>query len=310
MEEYIIESNYRLKINIIKKSNQKEYINIYLENSSTNEKYNSNFDFDFLKNKSFFSCLDLQTIYSTLKIQLKNQKVKIDSGTSGANKIKLNIILNKENEPLILFIPKYIENEQIDMDEILKLKTLCANSEKTNNDNNQDLRGFTSEIIKNKEEADMLMNWINEQGGNLKIEKRLYKPKKETNSWSDFHEACDSKGPTLILCEELFGKRFGGFASVPWDLRGTEYYDGNAFVFSLDKKKKYSNKNNRIYCGKNHGPHFHGPSLGLIWDNPNGEFINGEHFSKHHDTYYNIPNNELTGGDKFILKNMEVYLLK
>lgn len=58
------------------------------------------------------------------------------------------------------------------------------------------------------------------------------------------------------------------------------------------------------------GPHFHGPSLGLIWDNSLGEFINGEHFSKYHDTYYNIPNNELTGGDKFILKNMEVYLLK
>lgn len=47
MEEFEIEQNYSIKINIIKKSNQKEYINIYLENTSTNEKYNSNFDLIF-----------------------------------------------------------------------------------------------------------------------------------------------------------------------------------------------------------------------------------------------------------------------
>jgi hypothetical protein len=49
--------------------------------------------------------------------------------------------------------------------------------------------------------------------------------------------------------------------------------------------------------------------LGLIW-NSDGEFIGGEHFSMYNDTYYNVPSNELSGADKFILKKMEVYLLK
>jgi hypothetical protein len=91
--------------------------------------------------------------------------------------------------------------------------------------------------------------------------------------------------------------------------KNKEYHDGRAFLFSLDKKKKYSNNNNRIYCGEKHGPHFHGPSLGLIW-NSDCEFIGGEHFSMYNDTYYNVPSNELSGADKFILKKMEVYLLK
>ena len=66
------------------------------------------------------------------------------------------------------------------MDELLKYKTLCANLEYNNNfstnANDDNLRGFTNEIIKNKKEADLLLNWINERGTNLKIVKRLYKP--------------------------------------------------------------------------------------------------------------------------------------
>jgi hypothetical protein len=183
----------------------------------------------------------LQTIYLTLKIQLKNKKVKIDS-EENLNEIKLKIILNKEDEPLILFIPKYNENEKIDMDEMLRLRTINLNLEKNNKNNDlslntQDLRGFTSEIIKNGEEADMLLNWINEKGTNLKIEKILYKPEKDKNSWRDFHEACDGKGSTIILYEEKFGKRFGGFTSVPWDLKNKEYYMEEHFYLVLIKRK-------------------------------------------------------------------------
>ena len=52
--EFTIGENYELKIGIVKRSEQKEYINIFIKNKTTNEEYNSNFDFDFLKKKSFF----------------------------------------------------------------------------------------------------------------------------------------------------------------------------------------------------------------------------------------------------------------
>ena len=64
----------------------------------------------------------------------------------------------------------------------------------------------------------MLLNWINEKGTNLRIEKILYKQEKDKNSWRDFHDACDGKRSTIILCEEKFVKRFGGFISISWDL--------------------------------------------------------------------------------------------
>ena len=62
------------------------------------------------------------------------------------------------------------------------------------------------------------MNWINEKGINLRIGKILYKPEKDKNSWRDFNEAYDGKGSIIILCEEKFIKRFGGFISISWDL--------------------------------------------------------------------------------------------
>jgi hypothetical protein len=91
----------------------------------------------------------------TLKLQLKNKKVKVINEANDINQIKLVISLNKENSPLTLIIPKFIENEQIDQDEILRLKTITVNLGFYNNNNNvnksNDLRGFTNEIIKKRE---------------------------------------------------------------------------------------------------------------------------------------------------------------
>ena len=54
VHEFTIGENYKLKIARVETSEQKEYINIFIKNKTTNEEYNSNFDFDFLKKKSFF----------------------------------------------------------------------------------------------------------------------------------------------------------------------------------------------------------------------------------------------------------------
>ena len=77
----------------------------------------------------------------------------------------------------------------------------------------------------------------------------------------------------------------------------------------MDNNKKYSQGiDKQISCANNHGPHFNGPSLGLIW-NEDGTFI-GENQSSHFTLskdHYKVPVNELSGADKFTLKTMEVY---
>ena len=314
-EEFTIGENYKLKMDIIKTSDHREYLNIFIKNTSTNEEYNSNFDSDFLKSKAFFQCLNLQIILSILKEQLKNSKANINKNS---NEIKLNIALNKNDEELELIIPQYKSNEQIDKEEFLKLKTLCSNllfkinryfasDEELNNI--EENAGFTKKIIKDFDEINLILNGINKKP-NMKLKvKLLYTPTLEENSWRDFHKYCDEKGPTITLCESVTGRRFGGYTSVSWDLKKAEYRDNNAFLFSLDNKKIYNKGNDKaIYCGNNHGIHFHGPGLGLIW-NEDGKFI-GENQSSHYTkstSNYNVPTNELSGADKFSLKEMEVY---
>ena len=95
-------------------------------------------------------------------------------------------------------------------------------------------------------------------------------------------------------------------------MKNREYNDSFAFLFSLEKNKVYKNgKNKKIFCGKNHGPYFFDAGLALIW-NEDGKFIGPEqssHFS-FSNNYFDVPQNELTGADKFSLEKMEVYLVE
>ena len=61
---------------------------------------------------------------------------------------------------------------------------------------------------------------------------------------------------------------------------------------------------------KNYSPHFYGPTFGLI-QGINGEFIgpNQSFYATHSTNYFDVPKNELSGGDTYILKIIEVYQL-
>ena len=49
----------------------------------------------------------------------------------------------------------------------------------------------------------------------------------------NFHTLCDNKGPTLTVVESEFGKRFGGYTSVPWTSEQGWHPDLESFTFSL-----------------------------------------------------------------------------
>ena len=106
----------------------------------------------------------------------------------------------------------------------------------------ENFMGFTNNIIKNKNEINTIFNWI-DKPPNKKIKQveLLYVLTLDKNSWKDFHNACDGKGATIVLCEEeIKGKRFGGYTTVSWDLSNKGYKDSGAFLFSLDTNKKYT----------------------------------------------------------------------
>ena len=110
---FTIGEKYKLKIQIIPTSEQKEYLNIFIKDTSSSEEYNSNFDFDYLQDKSFFKCLNLQIIFSIIQEQLKQKKVQINKCPK-RGELKLSVTLNKKDEILELIIPKYNKSEIID----------------------------------------------------------------------------------------------------------------------------------------------------------------------------------------------------
>ena len=159
------------------------------------------------------------------------------------------------------------------------------------------------------DEANTLLGWIDKKPNIILKVKLLYSPTLEENSWQDFHKYCDNKGPTIVLCEELTkGRRFGGYTSISWDLKGKIYKDNDSFLFTLDNNTKYTGRDKYIYTGPNHGIHFGYANLALIWNSELG-FIgpNQDNHTLYRTEYFDVPKGGLSGGEKFTLKNMEVY---
>jgi len=96
------------------------------------------------------------------------------------------------------------------------------------------------------------------KGQSIKGLKKLYQATIDGGDCSIFHKKCDNIPNTLTIIKSAGYRRFGGFTTVEWDTSGKFKDDKNTFLFSLDKKKIYSYKNNgkAIYCHKDFGPTF------------------------------------------------------
>lgn len=67
-----------------------------------------------------------------------------------------------------------------------------------------------------------------------------------SHGWNtgDFHRMADNKGPTLtIIRNKANGKIAGGYTAIPWATVNGYVADPNAYLFSVDRKEKYTVKN-------------------------------------------------------------------
>ena len=95
--------------------------------------------------------------------------------------------------------------------------------------------------------------------------KKLYQATVDGDGALGFHSRCDGIPNTLILIKSAGNRRFGGFTSQSWYSNDNCTYvnDPNAFLFSLDKQKIYSYKNNgKAICNYKGG----GPIFGADYD--------------------------------------------
>ena len=160
-------------------------------------------------------------------------------------------------------------------------------------------------IIHNKDEIELITRKINKVNKKITLN-LIYKATVDSDKASAFHEKCDGAKSSLVLIETDDGKRFGGFTTSSWSGDCIDKKDEDAFVFSLDKMKVYTNipDEDAIGCYPKYGPIFLGCQI-RIYDNA---FTKGGTTFEKGLNYNTEEDYELTDGNReFKVKEIEVY---
>ena len=163
-----------------------------------------------------------------------------------------------------------------------------------------------SNILKNNEEKQLVLNWIKP---NAKIKLTLlYQVSRDGDRTSTFHSKVSNKFPTVVLLKTKAGFKCGGYTSISWENISNYKKDELAFLFSLDKKKKYRLKNENlsyaIYASSNHFAFGRGYDL-VIYDQCK---TNKKNYCNFPCDYSDGEKSELTGGQyHFLVSECEVY---
>ena len=190
------------------------------------------------------------------------------------------------------------ENYQLDTDKLDENPSEGDQYEKFEN-------GILKSIIKDYKEIEIVLNKIEENFPGS-VYKLLYKGSRDGDGANDFHSRCDEAEKTLVLIEDNYGNRFGGFTTQDWGGEYLQKKDDEAFIFSLDKNKIYEviPEQNAIGCYPNFGPVFFGCQI-RIYDNYANK--GGTTFKKGLN-YKATEDFELTNGKQnFGVRDIEVY---
>ena len=143
----------------------------------------------------------------------------------------------------------------------------------------------------------------------IKIYSLLFRASINGFSSSNCHSYCDGKSNTFILVEATTGRRFGGFTDVQWEQSSSWKTGSNGFIFSLDNKEIYYNKdsNYNIYCCSSYGPYFGSGAEFQISNNCNTN-QNSENLGSSYAT--NGKQYALSDSNNFLVKDYEVFHLE
>ena len=265
-------------------------------------------------NRYFRMFESLEELIPELKNLCDEKKVTIQKN-KGSVILTLNVPLKNQNEAHLTIPQAEMEPKQVIADlcsTVNELKKKIKTMEISYIPEEKLEKNLKSkEIFLDEEEKKMVYNWIlktmkSEQGKNVQTT-LLYKMSAHGNSSSNFHNYCNSKGPTLSLIRTTKGYRFGGYTSVSWGSRGSCVGDPNAFIFSLEFKEKYISNDgeNAIYDDGSYGPSFGSGNDFRIANQCNNNYNS---ICNYPYNYYGTRARGLTGGVyQFKVSEIEVY---
>ena len=147
-----------------------------------------------------------------------------------------------------------IKNEQIDS--ILKRLNILEEKERKREEEKEKekehlmLKDIKESSICKNDEIPFFIEELkkHEKFMNKKIGFQLiFKSSKDGDRISNIHDKCDNIQSVLLLIKTKKGIRFGGYTERGFTKSGKEENDNKAFVFSLDKKTIYNNKDNPAF---------------------------------------------------------------
>ena len=187
-----------------------------------------------------------------IEIELRSKDNNLELLEKEVKELKENY--NKIKEENIL-LKKRIDDLETEVKEIKKMLNPNFNINR--------IKIGNKSVIMKENEFDLIHLAIKSRlNKEVKELKKLYQATIDGDGAINFHSRCDNIPNTLVLIKSAGNRRFGGFTSVQWSSSTSGEYkdDPNAFLFSLDKQKIYSYKNDgkAIYCYKDYGPGFGG----------------------------------------------------
>ena len=222
-------------------------------------------------------------------------------------KLTFEINLNleeKDTNSRVCNLENYISEQNkkmILMEERLKiLEEKMAKYDQTKKEEEEKNKLFTGSEILTNEAKDMLLNWLPRKPNKITL---LMNSNIDGDSTKTFMDKCNGKCPTLAVIKTTNGYVFGGYTTQMW--KEGKVKDNNAFVFSIDKKRKYNIKQpeNAIGFGKywEFGYFFNAITVTDNCTKNNGNYVGNK--------TYDIPEQyELNGGVKnFTVKSFEIY---
>ena len=282
----VIENN---QMKIKEESNDGSIINIYFINPIDDE---DNIFIPLNKKKEDQNNL-IEMLCKTIK-ELKEDKDLMKKSIQELKEDKEKSIQELKEENISL---KKMINELNE-----KVNLLINNSKKENSISNLKEESI---IITKNEDMELINSWIS-TNKNIKY-KLLYRASKDGDKASDFHRLCDNIGPTLTIGKTPGNYIFGGFTKAKWEMK-KEIPDSDAFVFSLNQKKKFDSKNkkNSISNQNDYGPIFGDGSYAI--DIKNNILSTKNHWSNPTNSYGK--NLGLTEDKYFSVVELEVFLVE
>ena len=276
---------------------------------------------------------DLNEVYYSLINEYKNRRISFTINESEIKIKILNIILSSEFEIFIPRIESLTNNSEI-YNILLEMQKRIKNLESEN-------KNLKNQVEENKSRINFLENYLkiysstpviasissnnshffkgsniinNENDINLLID---FFPKKPSNTLilfnslihgdtiQQFHCKVTNKTPTLIIIKTQKDRIFGGYTTHIWNEKNNGIFkDENAFVFSLNNRRKYKIKNisNAIVERETH------IQFGTCCFRITNNFTQKENLEE--DCDYETNEYCLSGENNYIIKNFEVFLIE